>query len=437
MLQRTYNRFIWQFVVAWLLLANNGFAQYGETHVGYQAHDNLQLEADGNAASVCQHLQTLIRHHDHEITREFIYETLAENPAQPDCFFYNARSYFNHKISLNEKHPKSLFDSLMRFYEHWFAVSRHPNNVLNFKGLDLRNFYKHQPDSLRKYCALYKRIYEADRHAMHPYNLKVLSSCACDLNGHINVDTLWEFARHQAHTLKDVPWKAAYKSLKRDLIACPKISCEHLHKLLHPILASGKEGSEETHKLHALMAQRKCSGHETAQETKTPAASSIQPEVTQLPFDDKMQKAHVGMESKDYKKAFKLYEEALTKAASPVEKADAYLGMAVASDSMSFYVEARKYGKLVHETLPDETDGLKFLFKLYQKGEAYCGFHSAKEMAAYYILLSKMAWDLGNTEEADAWKENANLYELYHTGTAKKGDKVTVGCFINEEIELP
>jgi len=422
--------------------------------------------------SVCQHLQSLVHHHEHDLAREFIYETLKENIHQPDCFFYNARLYFKHQLSVNESNPRPTFDSLMTFYNQWFAASRAPNMVLNWKGRDIRDFYIKKPDSLRKYCAMYKRIYDADKAVMHPYNLKVLAFCACDLHGKIDIDSLWHFTREQALHHHEAAWKASYKSLKRELIACPRVSCDKLHELLHPILNSGKEGTEETRQLSTLLGKRGChggnvpvavetpepepsSGKESAQAAKspepepnktqeipapTPAPSSLEPlsepELV-TPYDALYKLAQKSMVDKKYTEALYGFGAALKSATNPIEKADSYMGMAVASDSLKDYASAKKYALTLHEMLPDELDGMRFLSKLYQKGEDFCGFHSPKELAAFYILLSNVSWNLGNSEEADGWRENANLHELYKSGTAQKGEKVKIGCFINEEIELP
>ncbi len=427
--------------------------------------------------SECEHLQTLIRHHEHEHARAYIYETLAENGHQPDCFFYNARLFLKHQLAVQGDHARPTYDSLMRLYDQWFSVSRAPNMVLNWKGRDIRDFYIKKPDSLRKYCAMYKRIYDADKESMHPYNIKVLAFCACDLHGKIDVDSLWNFTRHQAQSHHEAVWKASYKSLKRELIACPRISCDKLHSLLHPVLSSGKEGSEETHQISTLLAKRGCKGSsdgtviglpepETSlgkqsaafsenkavkeavpekkealqPETPAPPVSSAdpipEPEVVTA-YDALFKIAEKLTTEKKYTEALYGYEAALKSATTPIEKADSYMGMAIAADSLKDYAAAKKYAQTVHSLLPDELDGMKFLSKLYQKGEDRCGFHSPKELAAFYILLSNISWNLGNSEEADGWRENANLHELYKSGTAQKGEKVKIGCFINEEVELP
>lgn len=465
---------------AFLLLCSlsaHGQQQFGEHGHHYQNRDeNRGIE---DVPSVCQHLQALVHNHEHEDAKYLIYETLKENVMQPDCFYYNARLYFNHRLSGgHDKGAKPLFDSLMAMYDHWFAASRAPTMVLNWKGRDLRDFYVKKPDSLRKYCAMYKRIYDADKESMHPYNLKVLAFCACDLHGKIDVDSLWHFTRSQALSHHEAAWKASYKSLKRELIACPRVSCSKLHALLHPVLSSGKEGSEETHKISTLLAHRGCrpdgtqdptvgfpapetsltanaktedkTQHKTSvpEEGAAKEAGLVEEKPEQVPeplaepeivtaYDALFKIAEKHMQSKKYTDALYGFGAALKSATTPVEKADSYMGMAVAADSLKDYVNAKKYALAVHETLPDEVEGMKFLAQLYQKGEDFCRFGSAKEHAAFYVLLSNVAWNLGNSEEADGWRENANLNELYRTGAAQKGEKVMVGCFINEEVHMP
>lgn len=467
--------FAWSLLL--LCINTSSFAQRQFGEGGHQQTHHGQGDSKGmdDMPSVCQHLQALVHNHEHADAVHLIYETLKENKHQPDCFFYNARLYFAHRLSGSHvKGSKPLFDSLMTLYDDWFAASRAPTMVLNWKGRDLRDYYIKQPDSLRKYCAMYKRIYDADKESMHPYNLKVLAFCACDLHGKIDVDTLWHFTRNKALTNQEAAWKASYKSLKRELIACPRMSCVHLHSLLHPVMSSGKEGSEETGKIAALMSQRGCrpdgtqdpnvkppapvaASYTTAseapvkkettakapkEEKKKSEADAPQPETLEEPelvtaYDALFKIAQKHMMEKKFKEALYGYGAALKSATNPIEKADSYMGMALASDSAKDYASAKKYAMLVHETLPDEVEGMKYLSKLYQKGEDYCGFHTPKEHAAFYVLLSNVAWSLGNSEEADGWRENANLNELYRTGNAQKGEKVMVGCFINEEVTLP
>lgn len=449
--------------------------QYGDAG-HHRSYIPVEKKGNDDMPSQCEHLQTLVHNHEHEDAKTFIYETLNDNKQQPDCFFYNARLYFNHKLSGSDHRSKPTFDSLMALYDHWFAASRTPNVVLNWKGRDIREFYVKRPDSLRKYCAMYKRIYDSDKYSMHPYNLKVLAFCACDLHGKIDVDSLWHFTKEQAQTHHEGAWKASYKSLKRELIACPRVSCEKLHHLLHPVISSGKEGSEETHHLATLLAKRGCKEgvyvasadqtHATASsiapspltETKkaepkaAPAHNPVaekevkkeeplaepeaEPEML-TPFDALTKIAKKHMEDKKYKDALYGFEAAMKSATNPTEKADSYMGMAVAADSLKDYATAKKHAQTMHSLLPDEVEGMKFLAKLYHKAEAICHFNSAKEIAAFYVLMSNVAWNLGNSEEADGWRENANLNELYRTGTAQKGEKVMVGCFINEEVALP
>ena len=452
-------------------MAQRQFGEGGHQHANHGQGDR----GVEDIPSICQHLQTLVHNHEHEDARYLIYETLKENTSQPDCFYYNARLYFAHQLSGGHtKGSKPLFDSLMNIYDHWFAASRAPTMVLNWKGRDLRDFYVKQPDSLRKYCAMYKRIYDADKESMHPYNLKVLAFCACDLHGKIDVDSLWHFTRDKAMANQEAAWKASYKSLKRELIACQRMSCSHLHSLLHPAMSSGKEGSEETGKIAALMAQRGCrsdgmqdpnvkfpvqassSQHhrQKSQEEKATvpkvkmeeskkneagvkkADPLEEPEIMSA-YDALFKIAQKHMMQKKYKEALYGFGAALKSATNPIEIADSYMGMAVASDSAKDYINAKKYAVAMHETLPDEVEGMKYLSRLYQKGEDYCGFHTPKEHAAFYVLLSNVAWNLGNSEEADGWRENANLNELYKTGNAQKGEKVMVGCFINEQVTLP
>jgi hypothetical protein len=342
---------------------------------------------------------------------------------------------------------------------------------------------------------MYKRIYDADKENMHPFNLKMLVSCACDLNGKIDIDTLWAFTKKQANTHQEAPWKATYKSLKRELISCQKVPCTKLHDLLHPVLTSGKEGSEETLKLHVLLNQRGCSGYDhhtvvnhkpapkpvvspvpvqkeepkeevklqevASAETKlevieTPAPKEEPKQEQPVPapvapvpapikeepikeskFETLYKTGTVNMQMLEFAKALKSFEEAMNNASSPIEKADGYLGMALAADSLKDYAKAKEYAMIVHKLLPDEMDGLKFLFRLYQDAEKSCGFATAKERAGFYLILSRISWDLSNSEESDGWKEKADLTELYNSGKAKKGDKVKVGCIVNEEVELP
>jgi tetratricopeptide (TPR) repeat protein len=450
--------------------------------MGNHNQDHTERTNDQNMPGICEHVKTLVLNHDHEQARDAVYEALKENPNQPDCFFYNARLYFQHKLSGRHLHSKPTFDSLMLLYDTWFTASRNPNEVLNWKGRDIRDYYYKQPDSLRKYCAMYKRIYDADKENMHPFNLKMLATCACDLNGKIDIDSLWAFTKKQAHTHHEAPWKGTYKSLKRELISCPKVPCAKLHDLLHPLLSSGKEGSEETHKLHVMLNQRGCSGYEhhtvinhkpnqkTKEEPKTEpkedlklqeVASSetklevietpvpkvelraeqpaqVKEEVIQLSKFEKLYKTGtINMQMQEFAKALKNFEEAMTNANSPIEKADGYLGMALAADSLKDYAKAKEYAMIVHHLLPDEMDGLKFLIRLYQDAEKSCEFKTAKERAGFYLVLSRISWDLSNAEESDGWKEKADLTELYNSGKAKKGDKVKVGCIVNEEVELP
>ncbi len=437
--------------------------------MGGHNQDHTQRKTEVGEPSVCQNLSAMVQNHDHEQAHDFIYENLEKNPNQPDCFFYNARLYFHHKLSGREKHSKPTFDSLIVLYDSWFAASRNPNEVLNWKGRDIRDYYYKEPDSLRKYCAMYKRIYDADKENMHPFNLKMLAFCACDLNGKIDIDSLWHFTKKQAERHSEAPWKASYKSLKRELIGCPKVSCAQLHSLLHPVLASGKEGSEETHKLHQLMAHRGCTGYvkstaptsaiaplkesekkapepEKIPETpvkqiEEPTKAVIEPikeEPVKLSgFELLMKNGEVSIQSSDFPSALKNYDEATRIASNLIEKSDALLGMATASEAMNDFVKAKEYAMQVHHMLPDEMDGMKFISKIYQRAEENCEFKTPKEKSGYYIILSTIAWNLSSAEESDAWKEKAELTELYRSGGAKKGEKVKVGCFINEEVELP
>jgi tetratricopeptide (TPR) repeat protein len=249
---------------------------------------------------------------------------------------------------------------------------------------------------------------------------------------------------------------------------------------LHPVLTSGKEGSEETLKLHVMLNQRGCSGYEhhtvinhkpatnpiqkvepkeevklqqvastetkmevietpaPKVESKTEQPAPIKEEVIQLSkFETLYKTGTVNMQMQEYATALKSFENAMNNASSPIEKADGYLGMALAADSLKDYAKAKEYAMIVHHLLPDEMDGLKFLFQLYQDAEKSCGFATAKERAGFYLILSRISWDLSNSEESDGWKEKADLTELYRSGKAKKGDKVKVGCIVNEEVELP
>ena len=429
---------------------------------GYHHDHGQQKATETDMPSICEHLQSLLKHHYHQDAHELIVETMRDNPVQPDCFYHNARIYFSHKLSTREKHNKHLFDSLLVMYDKWFASSRNPNEVLNNKGIDVRDYYYKQPDSLRRYCALYKRIYEADKENLHPYNLKMMAFCACDLYGKISIDTLWQVTKQKASKSHEHLWKASYKSLKRELIKCPKLSCNQLNGYLHPDLVLGKDGSEETQKVAALLVERGCptpagfvvkapasSGESKSTATVTASAkpdnlpqaeltkAALAEQVSTSNYINLTRMADTYMLDKRYSDALDNYTLAVRSASSPIEKADGYLGMAIAADSLKDYKRAKEYGKTVHQLLPDETDGMRFLLHLYQKGEHTCHFETPKEQAALYILLSNIAWKLSSSEESDAWKEYANLGDLYKSGQAKKGDKVMVGCFIEEEVELP
>ena len=438
-----------------LFFSTTLFAQQ-HSNTGYHLDHDQKKSTESDMPTVCEHLQTLVKHHEHEQAHDLINETLKENPIQPDCFFYNAKLYFNHKLAARDKNVKHLFDSLLVFYDKWFAVSRNPIEVLNYKGQDVRDYYYKQPDSLRKYCALYKRIYDSNKDNLHPYNLKMMAFCACDLNGKINIDSLWQFTKKQALTHHEHSWKASYRSLKRELIKCPKISCSQLQGYLHPDLVSGREGTEETQQVASLLVQRGCATPKgfTVRPTSStndgnsgsslnPGANSNQPkrpEIVAEPvniYAGLFKSAKSDYDAKKYKTAIIKYSEATKSAGSPIEKADCYLGIAMAAEGMKDIKTAIQYAKRVHATLPDETEGLRYLSKLYQKGENTCHFENPKEQSAFYILLSNIAWNLSNNEESDAWKEKAELIDLYKTGKAVSGEKVKIGCFIEEVVELP
>jgi tetratricopeptide (TPR) repeat protein len=276
-------------------------------------------------------------------------------------------------------------------------------------------------DSTEKLMAFYTDIVFLKKSSVTVSQFHYVAQKLCESNGLLNVDSLWNYA---ASKQKDTAWQETRTKLEYQVLLCEHYPCAKLDSLF--LRRIGTASLEEAKIYASLLAQRQC-----AQSTSYLKAQQIISE-KEPTFNSLFNQAKLLQKERRLSEASTAYAKAEKMARIPPQKSACYLGIAQCLEKQKINNKAKEFALLASEADPQNQESFLFLAQLYQKAEATCAFANEGEKLGVQLLIAQNLQKAGKKEEAAVYTNKVNSIK---TKTALP-DKVKVGCFVNEEVEL-
>ena len=130
------------------------------------------------------------------------------------------------------------------------------------------------------------------------------------------------------------------------------------------------------------------------------------------------------------------FKQALELAESGTEKGDILYLMAQSYFQKGSKSTARSYAVKATEADPTKKEGYILVGDMYMNSSKECTGSNVVETRAVYIAAYNWYAKGGNSSKMASAKAQFPSIEEIFTYGMKEGDKVTVGCWINESVEL-
>ncbi|MEQ9404243.1 MAG: hypothetical protein RIM99_11685 [Cyclobacteriaceae bacterium] len=141
--------------------------------------------------------------------------------------------------------------------------------------------------------------------------------------------------------------------------------------------------------------------------------------------------------SEDYEKAIEFHSKAIGLTDVKEEKAESYIGQAVASRKLGRKSAARKYAYEALSAEPGNTKAYNLIGDLYFTSFNECQGGESKVIdRAVFLAAYKMYERSGNTSQMQASKEQFPSIEEIFNENYEEGQSITVGCWINETVAI-
>lgn len=141
--------------------------------------------------------------------------------------------------------------------------------------------------------------------------------------------------------------------------------------------------------------------------------------------------------SGDFQKADKFYQQAEQLTSSTDEKFDALMGQASCQSKLGNKSKARSIAYQALSIRPGAADAYNFIGNLYFLSYQTCREGKSQvQDRAVFLAAYEMYQKAGNSQQMQASKEQfPSIEEIFNEGM-KEGEQLTVGCWINETVEL-
>ncbi len=141
--------------------------------------------------------------------------------------------------------------------------------------------------------------------------------------------------------------------------------------------------------------------------------------------------------NKDYVTAFEYYEEALKLTDENTKISDLYQNQANINSIQGNQPKARQLAYKAIEADPGNKDAYNTLGNLYYNSYQECkkGINEVEDRAVFFAAY-EMYKRAGNSEGMKQAKEQFPLMETIHTYNMSPGDRIQIGCWINESVSV-
>lgn len=382
----------------------------------------------------CDSLVLLLKSKKLSEGRKLISKTLNLKPSQSTCFYQTAIKVYDSSIV---KSPSNVFlkDSIFKILNLWNIV----NNSCEVLNEEAKSYYLYQKDdkNYKENICPYLRTSFLNCQIAQFYPESILSLNECFLSNAYNreqthyscklEEKIWSYLNDHQKLTFNPEWKIFKNRVRNALLSCPFITCEKLDSLF--LNEVEFQDLKETKRLNSILSQKNCVAN------KLYAATSEKIFAVEPSFNGLYQYAITNKKNGLLTNSYNYFIKAEKQANSKQQKSLCYQGIAELLELQKNYGKAKEFAQIAIENDPDNQESFVFLAHLFTKADSICTLKSL-EKSALYILIANNYKKGGLKAESDRYYEKSDIDNLIKKGTIGKGQKISLECFIKEEILL-
>ncbi len=348
-------------------------------------------------------------------------------------------------LALNEKDPKKKIvyqDSVLLLYDMRIKYFDNEARVLNRKAYDAYRFYSKDPSRYEELFNLFKNTFELNGANVMNSNLlpymdvvRRYKKAGGKITDEEVLDIYAEIGKIIVKKMESGQNKEKLQKIQDQinglLVSTVNVDCDFVDKTLGPKLKANPDDLKLAKNILRLSFAGKCMTLDIALE----AAKVVQKNEPEYALAKVI--AQLCATKKDFECARKYYEEAINLTDENTKKADAYYYLATIMANQKKKVIARNYARKAINADPTKKDAYKLIGDLYFNSFSECkkGQNPVQDRAVYLAAyeMYKKAGDAAGMKRA---KEQFPTMEDIFTWNMNVGDKIKVGCWIDETVTI-
>jgi tetratricopeptide (TPR) repeat protein len=333
-------------------------------------------------------------------------------------------------------------DTVLRIYDLRVEHGEDKGYAMNYKGSKLYKYLYNRKGSEKYLLDQFKMILDLNKektfYSNVQYSMKVLAKNKKAGYMLSDEEILEVFYVLDDITSKNIAakgkklekWEQTKKKINDDLTGLVTINCEFIKANYVPQFNENPEDLAIAKKVFSMMSTAKC--------YKDPAWLKAAIVVNKSEPSYGMSKSIGRLLNADGRidEGISYFKTALQLAETGTEKGDVYYLMAQSYFQKGSKSTAKSYAIKATEADPTKKEGFVLIGDMYMNSSAECQGENVVETRAIYIAAYNWYAKGGNSAKKSSAKAQFPSIEEIFTYGLKEGDNITIGCWINETVQL-
>lgn len=342
-----------------------------------------------------------------------------------------------------DKTTKMAFqDTCLAIYDIRIEKGEDKAKVMNYKGAKLYKFYYVRKGQEKYLMDQFKDIIELNRdktfYSNIQYSMKVLAKnkkAGYMLNDEQILETFYKLESITDNNIsaggkKLEKWKQTKEKINDDLRALVEIDCEFIAKNYVPKFQENPEDIEMAKKVFSMMSTAKCYDDPAWMQ------AAIVVNKSEPSYGMNKTLGRMMISDGDIDSGIEYLKQALDMAESGTEEGDVYYLLAQSYFQKGSKSTAKSYAIKAASADPTKKEAYVLVGDMYMNSSKECQGENVVETRSIYIAAYNWYAKGGNSQKmANAKAQFPSIEEIFTYGM-KEGDDITVGCWINETVQL-
>lgn len=370
---------------------------------------------------------------------------LINSPNLHNSIYINGVKIYSGMAASEKDQAKKIIyqDSVLLLYDMRIKYFDNEAKVLNRKAYDAYKYYSKDKSRYEELFNLFKNTFELNGNKVMNSNLlpymdvvrryklsggKITDDEVLDIYAEITQIIVFKIEKVGKNVDK---LRKIQDNVNDLLVGTINVDCDFVDKNLGPKLKADPENLKLAKNILRLSFAGKCMSLDVALD----AAKVVQANNPEYALAKMI--AQLCAAKKDFTSAQNYYEEAIDLTDENTKKADAYYSLATIMASDGKKVTARNYARKALDADPTKKDAYKLIGDLYYNSYKDCkkGENPIYDRAVY-LAAYEMYRKAGDGTAMNRAKEQFPTMEEIFTWNMKVGDKIKVGCWINETVSV-